>query len=105
MLTTFLHLTALPAWLALPRDRRSEIAGDSLARASFPSLRHFDAEAFTAMCSDIVMVQAEDAVQLNHAMERLRDTVIFSEPFFALNGIYPCLEDGFRQFETAEAAA
>ncbi|MGI3170187.1 darcynin family protein [Pseudooceanicola sp. C21-150M6] len=102
MLTTFLLLTARPGWLALPREERRQIAGAALAETGFDTIRHFDAEAFSAFCSDVVMVTAPDAAAQNRAMERLRDTPIFAAPYFDLVAVLPTIEDGFRQYE-AEA--
>lgn len=102
MLTTFLHLTARPEWLALSRQNRAGIAATALAAAQFDTVRHFDAEAFSGICSDVVMVTAADAVAQNNAMERLRDTAIFTVPYFDLVAIIPTLEDGFRQFEAQQ---
>jgi len=101
MLTTFLLLTARAEWLALPREERSRIGESALAHAGFDSVRHFDAEAFSAFCSDIMMVTALDAAAQNAAMERLRDTPVYSVHYFDLVAIIPTLEDGFRQFEAA----
>lgn len=103
MLTTFLHLIARPEWLSLSREERRRIGDGAMAAAGFASVRHFDAEAFSAVCSDVVMVTAPDARAQNAAMERLRDTPIFAAPYFDLVAIIPTLEDGFREFEAAEA--
>lgn len=104
-ITLFLHLTALPAWLALSRPDRRRIGEAALAHAAFPRLRHFDAEAFSALSSDIVMVEGDSIDGLYAAMERLRDTPMFTTPYFRLDAIYPTVEDGFRQFEAAEGLA
>lgn len=103
MLTTFLHLTARPEWLALSRADRRRIGDAALGAAGFATVRHFDAEAFSAVCSDVMMVTAPDARAQNAAMERLRDTPIFAAPYFDLVAIIPTIEDGFREFE-ADAA-
>ena len=104
-ITLFIHLTALPAWLVLSRPDRRRIGEAALAHSGFPRLRHFDAEAFSALSSDIVMVEGDSIEALYSAMERLRDTPMFTRPYFRLDAIYPAVEDGFRQFEAAEARA
>ncbi|NIZ10196.1 darcynin family protein [Pseudooceanicola sp. HF7] len=100
-LTLFLLVRALPAWLALPRPRRQEIAL-AAAPSEYIRLRQFDCEAFSAMCSDIWMLTAESAGAINSAMERLRDTPLFAQPYFEFVAILPCIEDGWRTYETSE---
>jgi hypothetical protein len=100
-LTLFLLVRALPAWLALPRPRRLEIAL-SAAPGDDIRLRQFDCEAFSAMCSDIWMLTAESVGAINTAMERLRDTPLFAQPYFEFVAILPAIEDGWRTYEIAE---
>ncbi len=100
-LTLFLLVRALPSWLALPRPRRREIAL-SAAPGDGIDLRQFDCEAFSAMCSDIWMVTGGSAGAINTAMERLRDTPLFAQPYFEFVAILPAIEDGWKAFEAAE---
>jgi len=101
----FVHLRALPAWLAMSRPERdrmvAEHAGPVLARFPGARVRWFDAEAFTARCSDILMLENLDARTASHLMEGLRDTPFFSVPWFELVDVFPALEDGFRDYESA----
>lgn len=108
-LSFFILLRALPAWLQLARAERQRIAeqamGSALALASAAqpvSLRHFDAEAFSGVCSDIVLCEASDMFQWHCVMESLRDSPVFSAPYFELLHIIPALEDGYRQFEAVQ---
>lgn len=104
-LTLFLHLRALPAWLALTRSERHRIGAEAIGEAlaeTGVTYRHFDAEAFSAECSDIAMLEAADHARLNRVMERLRDSAVFTRPYFELVSIIPAMEDGFRQFEQEE---
>lgn len=101
-LSVFVCLRALPSWLRLPRPERERIATAALLPAlegRSVTLRHFDAEAFSADCSDVVLFEADDAVQFNGVMEALRDSPLFAEPFFDLIRIIPTIEDGFRHYE------
>ena len=103
-LAFFILLRALPAWLALPREqRRTAWQTDALAQAlSDPdrlSTRFFDAEAFTARCSDILLVETRDIDSQNDFMEALRDSPVFAEPYFELVDILPAMEDGFQRYE------
>tara|TARA_B100000378_G_scaffold259631_2_gene239788 strand:- start:986 stop:1330 length:345 start_codon:yes stop_codon:yes gene_type:complete len=101
-LTLFLLVRALPAWLALPRQQRREIAATAEPSSDI-RLRQFDCEAFSAMCSDIWMLTAASAGALNTAMERLRDTALFAHPYFEFVAILPAIEDGWQAFEAGEA--
>ena len=100
--TIFMLLKAEPAWLRLSRRERNTIAEGALGAALAGltvSHRHFDAEAFCGACSDVAVFETESLTDYYVAIERLRDTVIFSEPFFSVVSIIPALEDGFRNFE------
>lgn len=102
--TAFLHLRALPAWLALPRETRGEIAAKALDHAlpdNTFTLRFFDAEAFHGRISDVAMLTATDPRAYYFAIERLRDTPLFATPYFDLVDIIPAYENGFREFENA----
>jgi hypothetical protein len=60
--TYFVLLRAKPAWLSLSREARSALANQHL-RATLAqyqgrlTMRYFDAEAFSAPCSDVMMIE------------------------------------------------
>lgn len=107
-LTFFILLSALPAWLSLSREARStawqtpDIAA-ALADPDRLRLRFFDAEAFSAMCSDVLIVEAADIDAHNDFMEAVRDSPVFARPYFDLVAIIPALEEGFRRYEARAA--
>ena len=104
----FVPLRTTPAWLALPRTERSRVAGAAFARAlpdDRVSLRYFDAEAFSGRCTDVAMFETQDPAAYYFAIERLRDSPLFTIPYFEVVDRVPTLEDGFQAFEAAEAAA
>jgi len=68
-------------------------------------MRYFDAEAFSAACSDVMMIETDDPKHHYFFMERLRDCVLITEPFFEVVQIVPAIEDGYVDFERAEADA
>ena len=108
-LTFFILLNALPAWLSLSRQERSTAwqSPDIGAALSVPdslSLRFFDAEAFTAMCSDVLMVETRDIDAYNDFIEAVRDSPVFAKPYFDLVAIIPALEEGFRRYEARRAS-
>lgn len=101
--TWFLLLRATPDWLRLTRDERRRLSDEHLGAAlqACPALRlrHFDAEAFSTVCSDLVMVESATALQQHALMERLRDSPLFNRPYFELLHVIPALEDGYRAYE------
>ncbi|MDB2448958.1 hypothetical protein N9W78_01565 [bacterium] len=108
VLTVFVLLRALPAWLGLPRAQRDEIAQTSLSEAlqGRPvSLQHFDTEAFSSYCSDISVFESASLLDFYCVMERLRDSPLFSVPYFELVQILPALHDGYRIYEQITAGA
>ena len=107
--TFFLMLIATEHWLSLPRPERSRLSDDhvgaSLQRFSGLRLRYFDAEAFTADCSDLMMIETEDLTAYYDFIETLRDSPMFTVPYFRVVRIIPTIENGFRQFEDRAAQA
>tara|TARA_R110000851_G_scaffold326685_1_gene495598 strand:+ start:366 stop:695 length:330 start_codon:yes stop_codon:yes gene_type:complete len=104
--TIFILLKALPAWLRLPRDERSRIADQAFSKALAEhamAFRYFDAEAFSARASDVALFETTDLRAYYFAMEHLRDSPIFAEPYFEIVDIIPTIEDGYQTFEAAVA--
>lgn len=102
--TVVVQLTALPAWLALSRDRRREVGARCLAAAGErPSvrLRWVDVEAFTGGCSDVLIVETPDPRAWYHVFEALRDTELFTVPYFRLEQIMAGIDDGYLDYEAA----
>lgn len=101
--TVFILLRATPAWLRLTRDQRRALSeqhlGGALAASPGIQVRHFDAEAFSAFCSDVMTVETDDPGAHYFFMERLRDTPLLNEPYFEVVQVIPAIEDGYRQFE------
>jgi len=100
----FLHLNATRAWLSLSREGRRKffhrIQEDIFKKYPGISYRLFDVEAFNAHCSDIILFEANDVQQYYYLMEELRDSAIYTVPYFEIVGIYPAIEDGFSNFES-----
>lgn len=102
MVTVFVLLKTTVSWLRLSRNERNEIAEKVLSSVivnSDVTLRMFDTEAFTTRCTDVAMFQAKDMQSFYFAIERLRDSVLITEPYFEIAEIIPTIEDGFKLFE------
>ena len=91
-------LTALPAWLSLSRQERRELAdatlGTALRKHPAISMRFFDAEAFTARCSDIAIFTTTDLDEYYLLVEDLRDSPLYTVPYFRLDDLILTIEDG-----------
>ncbi len=106
----FVMLRATPAWLALSRARRKALGDEHLgpilqAHAGKLRMRYFDAEAFTAQCSDLMMIETTDPKHHYYFMEQLRDSVLITHPYFEVVQIVPTLEDGYQAFEASTQTA
>ncbi|MFE9789312.1 darcynin family protein [Nocardia salmonicida] len=101
--TAFMMLTALPAWLALSRPQRRHIAdtalGTALAAQTKTTMRFYDAEAFSARCSDIAVFATTDLAEYYLVIEQLRDSALFTTPYFRLEDLIVSVEDGHRAAE------
>jgi hypothetical protein len=104
----FILLQATEAWLRLPRPERNAVATAHVAGslAKYPALRmrYFDAEAFSASCSDLMLIETEDLTPYYDFIERLRDSPIITTPYFKVVQIIPAIEEGFRAFEERQTA-
>lgn len=105
----FVLLRATPAWLRLTRTQRRAASAEHLspllASAEGIRMRYFDAEAFGAACSDVMMVETEDPRHHYYFMEHLRDSPLISEPYFEVVQIVPAIEDGYIDFERTRTSA
>lgn len=99
------QLTALPAWLALDRERRRAIVAELepvFDEHRQVRLRWVDVEAFTADCSDVLIAETVEPRAWNHLFEALRDSALFTTPYFRLERILTGVEDGYRDYENTQ---
>ena|SRR5688500_18682702 len=105
----FIHVKTTEAWLRLSRADRRKIGeaclGAAIADPRALSIRHFDAEAFTAECTDVLLAETGSPLAYYDFMERLRDGVLITEPYFLIVRIVPAVENGFRGFEQRSGAS
>lgn len=69
------------------------------------TMRNFDAEAFSAPCSDVMMVETRDPRHHYFFMEQLRDSPMFSAPYFEVLNIISAIEDGYQAYEASSLAS
>ena len=93
-----------PSWLRLSRDERGthervfqeEIVGPA---AGALTIRHFDAEAFSAEFSDFLLVETEDLQAYSYFIERLRDSDFIAQGWACLKDISIGIQDGYKEYE------
>jgi len=108
--TIFMLVRANKTWLALPPKDRFAFVDDAirpiLAAHRTVSLRFFDAEAFHAQASDVMMWSTDDLGAYMSLVEGLRETAFWGH-YFEVVDILPSVENGFARHygvDTLEAA-
>jgi len=103
----FILLRATEQWLRLTRDARRQLSdqhvGNALRKLPALKLRYFDAEAFSADCSDIMLIETTDLRQHYDFIEMLRDSPLVTAPYFEFIKVVLTIEDGFRDFEERQS--
>jgi hypothetical protein len=99
----FWLIKATPSWLALPplgAGSRLEFVGKVLPPLleKYPkvTLRYFDAEAYSTVCSDVMLWTSHDNRQYHGLVEGLRETP-FWDHYFQVVHIIPTLEDQYAE--------
>lgn len=99
-MTLFMLVRATPAWLALPPQERHAFADRTLrpllARHTAVSLRYFDAEAYAARVSDVMMWTTGDHGQWQALVEGLRESPFWGV-YFEVVEIIPAVEDDYAR--------
>ena len=97
-LTIFFRVRTTSAWLAkTPQAReafRQQVLQPILGRRMGVRLRYFDAEAYNADTTDVLMWEVSDEADYRALIEDLRETPFWGQYFDVLE-IIPTVEDGF----------
>jgi len=101
--TVLVLLNAKSHWLALTRDQRSEFVKNELVpilnRVSDKvAVRFFDSEYFHASISDFLILNVRDLDGYKLFIELLRDTKVYSIPYFEIKDIIIGQENLFETF-------
>lgn len=102
--TILILLNATKHWLGLSREeRRSFFENDFLPISEkfrqTVSVRLFDAEAFHSRHSDYLLIETTDLKDYYYFIEHLRDTKVYTVPYFEVNDIIVGRENAFMEFE------
>lgn len=96
--TFFMLVKTTHAWLALDPPARFAYLGDKiepiLQRAPQVKLRFFDAEAFNARITDVVMWETTDLAAYLAIVESLRE-IEFWDRYFEVVEIVPAIENAY----------
>ena len=101
--TVLVLLNAKPHWLALTRDQRSEFVRKELVpildRVSKKvAVSFFDSEYFHASISDFLILHTSELEGYKLFIELLRDTKVYSIPYFEIKDIIIGQENLFEDF-------
>lgn len=95
-------LEFFPAWLALSRVKRNEIAGkaqDIIAKYPEVTVRWFDADALGHGYTDFAFCEFDDLQRYHFLWEALRDTEIFTHPYATIKDVILGIESGYQAYE------
>ncbi len=94
MINTICYIVSIkakPEWLKVGRDDRkkywkkvSDIVQEFAGKVSF---EYFDADAFHAAHSDIVICETTDLIAYHHMWDRIKDTSIFTQEFYEITDV------------------
>jgi hypothetical protein len=102
----FHQITFTPAWLALPRAQRRAVAETIAALVTDTQgtvcVRWFDAEAFSANPTDVLLVETNDLFAYYRFWERVRDSSLFTVPYVGDHKITMGIEQGHRMHEALD---
>ena len=103
--TIFMLVQATPHWIAMTPAARHEFVQRTLrpilARHGQVRLRYFDAEAYSAQTSDVLMWQTTDDRDYRDLVDDLRETPFWGT-YFTVREIIPCVEDDFARHYRVE---
>ncbi len=103
--TFFVHMNATKQWLSLSREARQDYFDTTISEifSRYPSVsvRLYDAEAFTTKCSDIAVYETENIQDYYFLIDALRDSKIFTVPYFEIVDIFPAIEEGFNEYQAS----
>jgi hypothetical protein len=104
--TVFMLVRATPHWLGLTPPQRFQFVDDDirprLRAHDAVTLRFFDAEAFNARVSDVMMWQTTNLNQYMSLIESLRESAFWGH-YFEVVEILPSVENGFARHYGVEA--
>lgn len=103
--TFFVHMNATKEWLSLSREERGryfeEIQSEIFSKYPSVSIRLYDVEAFSTKCSDIAVYETDNIQDYYFIIDALRDSKVYTVPYFEIVDIFPAIEEGFVEYESS----
>lgn len=101
--TILVLMNATPQWLALSREQRAAFFEKSIIPAfrkvsQTVKVRLFDSEYFHARVSDFMIVETDKLDDFQQLIERLRDSKIYSAPYFEIRDLIVGQQNRFEDF-------
>ena len=97
-MTVFMLVRTTNAWLALSPEERFAFLGTTiqpiLEKRSTVSLRFFDAEAFSAQVTDVLVWESPQLAEYQAVIEDLRETAFWGV-YFEVVSIIPAIENAY----------
>lgn len=93
-----------PSWLALPREKRRELAGDLYKivekYSEHVKVKFFDADAFgDGTYTDLVICETTDLKKYHFMWEEIRDTYAYSHGYFKIKKVIMGVQNAYQTFE------
>jgi hypothetical protein len=93
-----------PSWLALPREKRRELAKDLYnivgKYQEHVKVKFFDSDVLGGRYTDFVVCETKDMKQYHFMWEEIRDTVAYSHGYFKIKDVVIGIQNAYQQFET-----
>ena len=102
--TIVVLLATTEKWLRLSRQERRNFSAEVIEPIIFKyskslTVRMFDAEAFSAKTTDFLLIETNNLNDYYFFWEEVRDSKIYTEPYFIINEIIVGNEGGYKEFE------
>jgi hypothetical protein len=92
-----------PSWLALPREKRRELAKDLYEIVGKyqeqVKVKFFHADALGGRYTDFVICETTDMKHYHFMWEEIRDTIAYSQGYFKIKDVVMGIQNAYRQFE------
>ncbi|WP_166967576.1 darcynin family protein [Yeosuana marina] len=102
--TILILISTTENWLRLTREERNkfnETFFEPLMKkySEFLNVRLFDSESTNAKHTDFIIIETSDLNQYYYFWEEVRDSEIYTVPYFKVDDIIIGQEGGFKEFE------
>jgi len=102
--TIIILIATTEKWLRLSRKERREffehVLGPIMEKyRETVSVRLFDSEGFNAKNTDFIIIETTNLNDYYFFWEEIRDSKIYTEPYFMVNEIVVGKEEGYKEYE------